>query len=52
MSEKLEAELADLIEQLRPGGTEAQCVALREQIAAVRREIERTKQESSSHETH
>jgi hypothetical protein len=36
----LETELAALVEQLRPGGTQAICEALRQRIAAVRREIE------------
>jgi ribosome-interacting GTPase 1 len=38
--EQLEAELAALVEELRPGGTQAHCEALRAKIAEVRRQIE------------
>jgi hypothetical protein len=40
MTRDLESELADLIEQLRPGGTQAVCEALRKRITELRREIE------------
>jgi predicted secreted Zn-dependent protease len=39
MVNELEAELSALIEQLRPGGPQAVCEALRARIAAVREAI-------------
>jgi hypothetical protein len=40
MHDDLEKELADLIEQLKPGGSQAAFEALRNRIAEVRRAIE------------